>query len=250
MPNSARLRHAAEFHCRSAANPRKRRPISAVGWHGQNGLKRLITIRFPKPMRQFSRAKTEFSAGDSGIAAACDALPPTGKSWSGEIAKRRLAIEVRRDKRIAVRVGRSDRQGDFRKPRGRSPGSCWRTRSHVRAASWSRPSQTRLRRYARIALGPGSARPAVVDDQMVDLRRVVRIGEIIQPDPDRGGRRARVDEQRPLNADSRYRLAPGGLISRPGLPITALKNDCSARTEAATVAKLCLSGKEKYASRL
>jgi hypothetical protein len=41
---------------------------------------------------------------------------------------------------------------------------------------------------------------------MVDLRRVVRIGEIIQPDPDRGGRRARVDEQRPLNADSRYRL--------------------------------------------
>ena len=88
---------------------------------------------------------------------------------------------------------------------------------------------------------------------MVDLRRVVRIGEIIQPDPDRGGRRARVDEQRPLNADSRYRLAPGGrvggLISRPGLPITALKNDCSARTEAATVAKLCLSGKEKYASR-
>src|SRR6516162_4740040 len=57
----------AEFHCRSAANRRKRRPISAVGRHGQNGLKRLIAMRFPTPARQFSRAKTLLSAVDSGI---------------------------------------------------------------------------------------------------------------------------------------------------------------------------------------
>jgi len=57
----------AEFHCRSAANRRNRHPISAVGRHGQNGLKRLIAMRFPTPARQFSRAKTQLSAVGSGI---------------------------------------------------------------------------------------------------------------------------------------------------------------------------------------
>ena len=67
MTNLARSGHAAEFHCRSAANRQKRRAISAVGRHGQNGLKRLITMRFPTPARQFPRAKTQLSAVDSGI---------------------------------------------------------------------------------------------------------------------------------------------------------------------------------------
>ena len=67
MPNSARPNDAVEFLCRPAANLRKRCPISTVGRHGQNGLKRLITIGFPTPTRQFSRAKTQLSAVDSGI---------------------------------------------------------------------------------------------------------------------------------------------------------------------------------------
>jgi|SRR5271169_6471077 len=67
MPNSARPKDAVEFLCRSAANGQKRCPISTVVGHGQNGLKRLITIRFPTPTRQFSRAKTQLSAVDSGI---------------------------------------------------------------------------------------------------------------------------------------------------------------------------------------
>ena len=78
MPNLARSGHAAEFHCRSAANRRKRRPISTVGRHGQNGLKRLIAMRFPTPARQFSRAKTQLSAVDSGIG-----LGPRGGGGNG-----------------------------------------------------------------------------------------------------------------------------------------------------------------------
>jgi hypothetical protein len=58
-----------EFRCRSAANRRKRRSISAVGGPGQNGPNALITIRFAALARRFSGAKTHFSAVDSGIGA-------------------------------------------------------------------------------------------------------------------------------------------------------------------------------------
>ena len=59
--------HAAEFLCRSAANRRKRRPNSAAGQHGQNGLKRLITIRFSDTDAAIFEAETQLSAVDSGI---------------------------------------------------------------------------------------------------------------------------------------------------------------------------------------
>jgi hypothetical protein len=72
MPNSAISNHRPEFHCRSAANCAKRRPISAVGRHGRNALKVLITIGCPVPTRQFSRMKTHFSAVDSGIPTTAD----------------------------------------------------------------------------------------------------------------------------------------------------------------------------------
>jgi hypothetical protein len=57
----------AEFPCRSAANHRKRRPISAVDRDGQNGPKRLINNQIPDADAAIFEAKTQFSAVDSGI---------------------------------------------------------------------------------------------------------------------------------------------------------------------------------------
>jgi hypothetical protein len=67
MPNSAWLGHAIEFRCRSAADRRKRRPISAVGRDGQNGPKGLINNQIPDTDAAIFEAKTQFSAVDSGI---------------------------------------------------------------------------------------------------------------------------------------------------------------------------------------
>jgi hypothetical protein len=54
-------------------------------------------------------AEIKFSAVDSGIAAALyDALPPTGKSWSREIARRRLAMAG-----TATRIVMARRPGAF-----------------------------------------------------------------------------------------------------------------------------------------
>jgi hypothetical protein len=79
MSNSAITRYAVEFHCRSAADHRKRGSISAVGRYRPNGFKMLIAIRFPALRRRFSRPKTGFSAGDSGIGRAPARLRPVAR---------------------------------------------------------------------------------------------------------------------------------------------------------------------------
>jgi hypothetical protein len=56
-----------KFRCQSAADRRNRHPISADGRHGQDGLKRLITIRFQDADEAILKAKTQLSAVDSGI---------------------------------------------------------------------------------------------------------------------------------------------------------------------------------------
>jgi hypothetical protein len=83
MRNLATLRDVPEFHCRPAANHRKRRSISAVGRRGQNRLKRVITIRFSTPTAAIFETKTQFSAVDSGI--------PTGSVMARPASDRVIA---------------------------------------------------------------------------------------------------------------------------------------------------------------
>jgi hypothetical protein len=65
---------AAEFRCRSAADPVPAPQISAVGRLGQIEFNGLIAKGFLALMEQFLAAKAQFSAADSGIASAPAAL--------------------------------------------------------------------------------------------------------------------------------------------------------------------------------
>jgi hypothetical protein len=102
MRNSASPKHAVEFHCRSAADYRKRGSISAVGRHPRNGFKVLITNRFPVPRWQFSRTKTRFSAVDSGIIRTPARLRPVARD-RGNAQLQALVAELKTKARRQTR---------------------------------------------------------------------------------------------------------------------------------------------------